>query len=222
MISPVESQTSSASTKLCSTGLISTDLTRPSTVALPGPLMSPIGLTFGEGAGRSYTSSSGSAAAARADLPSRPGAATAPGLAGRDPSAAVPAAAVLTAAVPACRSSSTRTRLCTSNGTMVAAASGMLLTTAAILSAVRSCSSRPRSGEKLRRGRITVTCVPGTWACSQISSSVARSSLRSGQLIRSSGTSSTRLIHLSRSLSARAVSMTKWTARSEVGRRLFA
>ena len=34
------------------------------------------------------------------------------------------------------------------------------LTTPAILSAVRSCSSLPSSGEKLRLGKIAVTCVP--------------------------------------------------------------
>jgi hypothetical protein len=34
------------------------------------------------------------------------------------------------------------------------------LTTKAMKSAVRSCMSRPSSGEKLRRGKITVTRVP--------------------------------------------------------------
>ena len=52
------------------------------------------------------------------------------------------------------------TRFCTSNGMMVAAALGTRLTTPAILSAVRSCSSLP-SSEKLRLGKIAVTCVPG-------------------------------------------------------------
>ncbi len=59
------------------------------------------------------------------------------------------------------RSCSTRIRFCTSNGMMVAAAFGTRLTTPAILSAVRSCSSLPSSGEKLRLGRIAVTWVPG-------------------------------------------------------------
>jgi len=44
---------------------------------------------------------------------------------------------------------------------MVAAAFGSRLTTKAMESAVRSCISRPSSGEKLRRGKITVTRVPG-------------------------------------------------------------
>ena len=45
------------------------------------------------------------------------------------------------------RSCMTSIRLRTSNGTMVAAECGIWLTTAAILSAVRSCRSRPSSGE---------------------------------------------------------------------------
>jgi hypothetical protein len=178
--------------------------------------MSPIGVTSGDGSGRSYTSRADSDAAARAELLSRRDAAVA------GAASVVAESATLPRGIAACRSDSTRTRRCTSNGMMVAAASGMLLTTAAILSAVRSCSSRPSSGEKLRRGRITVTCVPGTWACSQTRSAEARVSRRSGQSTRSSGTSSTRLTHLSRSLFARVVSMTKWTARSVVGRRLLA
>ena len=62
----------------------------------------------------------------------------------------------------------------TSNGMMVAAELGTRLTTAAILSAVRSCSSRPSSGEKLRRGSTTVTCVPLLFRLAAASSTAAR------------------------------------------------
>ena len=71
---------------------------------------------------------------------------------------------------------------------MVAAALGTRLTTPAILSAVRSCSSRPSSGEKLRLGKIAVTCVPGVSASRLTSSTAARFSLRSGQSMNSSDT----------------------------------
>ena len=104
---------------------------------------------------------------------------------------------------------------------MVAAALGTRLTTPAILSAVRSCSSRPSSGEKLRRGRITVTWVPGVAASWLTSSAAARVSLRSGASTNSSDT----LLSGSqacRSRSACSLSMTKCTARSVVGRRLLA
>ncbi len=46
-------------------------------------------------------------------------------------------------------------------GMMVTATLGTRLTTPAILSAVWPCSSLPSSGEKLRPGKITVTCAPG-------------------------------------------------------------
>ena len=77
------------------------------------------------------------------------------------------------------RSCSTCSRFCTSNGMIVAAAFGTRLTTPAILSAVRSCSSRP-SSEKLRRGRIAVTCVPGASASWLTSSAAHRVSLPVG------------------------------------------
>ena len=48
---------------------------------------------------------------------------------------------------PFCRARSTSRRFRTSNGTIVAVQWGIRLTTAAILSAVRSCSSRPSSDE---------------------------------------------------------------------------
>ena len=122
----------------------------------------------------------------------------------------------------ACRSSSTRTRLSTSNGMMVAAAFGMRLIAAAILSAVRSCSIRPRNAEKLRRGSTTVTWVPGCSASRWTSSWDACTSRRSGVSIISNGTSWPNRTHRSRSRSALALSMTKCTARSDVGRRLRA
>ncbi len=79
------------------------------------------------------------------------GAATAAARSPLAASSASPWMCVLPAAVrSACaiwRACSTCSLLCTSNGTMVAAACGIRLTTAAILSAVRSCSSRPSSGE---------------------------------------------------------------------------
>jgi hypothetical protein len=105
---------------------------------------------------------------------------------------------------------------------IVAAASGIRLTAAAILSAVRSCSSRPMSGEKPRRGSTTVTWVPGTSASRRTSSWAAWSSRRSGVSIISNGMSWPNRTHRSCSWLALAVSMTKWTARSEVGRRLRA
>src|SRR6185437_7646211 len=51
--SPVESQISQASTEFRSTERISTTRTRPSTVALPGWWIEPIGVTPGGGTGRS-------------------------------------------------------------------------------------------------------------------------------------------------------------------------
>ena len=115
----------------------------------------------------------------------------------------------------------TRSRSVTSNGMMVAAALGTRLTTPAILSAVRSCSSRPSSGEKLRRGRIAVTWVPGVAASWVTSSAAARVRRRSGVSTNSSDTLRSGS-HAVRSRSACSVSMTKWTARSTVGRRLLA
>ncbi len=104
---------------------------------------------------------------------------------------------------------------------MVAAALGTRLTTPAILSAVRSCSSRPSSGEKLRRGRIAVTWVPGASASWLTSSAAHRVSLRSGQSTNSSDTLRSGS-QAARSRSACSLSMTKCTARSIVGRRLLA
>ena len=91
---------------------------------------------------------------------------------------------------------------------MVAAALGTRLTTPAILSAVRSCSSRPSSGEKLRLGKIAVTCVPGVSASRLTSSAAARFSLRSGQSMNSSDTLRSGS-QATRSCSAFSVSMTK-------------
>ena len=103
---------------------------------------------------------------------------------------------------------------------MVAAAFGTRLTTPAILSAVRSCSSRP-SSEKLRRGRIAVTCVPGAFASWLTRSAAHRVSLRSGQSMKSSETLRSGS-QAARSRSACSLSMTKCTARTVVGRRLLA
>jgi len=87
------------------------------------------------------------------------------------------------------RAARASTRLRTSNGTIVATACGMLLITPAILSAVRSCSSRPSRGEKDRRGSTTVTLVPGCSTSRLTSSADARRIRRSGVSIISSGTS---------------------------------
>jgi hypothetical protein len=103
---------------------------------------------------------------------------------------------------------------------MVAAAFGTRLTTPAILSAVRSCRSRP-SSEKLRRGKIAVTCVPGVSASWLTRSAAALVSLRSGQSMNSSDTLRSGS-QAARSRSACSVSMTKCTARTVVGRMLFA
>ena len=105
---------------------------------------------------------------------------------------------------------------------MVAAAFGIRLTAAAILSAVRSCSIRPISGEKLRRGSTTVTWVPGCSASCRTNSWEACTSRRSGASIISNGMSWPNRTHRSRIRSALALSMTKCTARSDVGRRLRA
>ena len=103
---------------------------------------------------------------------------------------------------------------------MVAAASGTRLTTPAILSAVRSCRSLP-SSEKLRLGKIAVTCVPGVSASWQTRSTAALVSRRSGQSMNSSDTLRSGS-HATRSRSACSVSMTKCTARTVVGRMLLA
>ena len=47
------------------------------------------------------------------------------------------------------------------DGGMMIATLGTRLTTPAILSAMRPCSSPPVCGEKLRPGKITLTCAPG-------------------------------------------------------------
>ncbi|HEX4830233.1 MAG TPA: hypothetical protein VH478_03965 [Trebonia sp.] len=117
-----------------------------------------------------------------------------------------------------CRACNSATRVSTSKGTIVAAQSRTRLTTAESWSAVRSCSRRPSSGEKDRRGSTTVTCVPGGSASVTASSAAARVTRRSGVSIISSGTSSPCCAHFSRSLSACAASTTKWTARKLVGR----
>src|SRR6266702_2702109 len=85
-----------------------------------------------------------------------------------------------------------------------------------ILSAVRSCRSLPRSGEKLRLGRIAVTCVPGTSASWLTRSAAHRVSLRSGQTTNSSDTLRSGS-HAARSRSACSLSMAKCTARTVVG-----
>ena len=103
---------------------------------------------------------------------------------------------------------------------MVAAAFGTRLTTPAILSAVRSCSSVARS-EKLRLGKIAVTCVPVCSASRLTSSAAHLVSLRSGQSMNSSDTLRSGS-QAARSFSAFSLSMTKCTARTVVGRRLFA
>ena len=65
-----------------------------------------------------------------------------------EPAVVVPEAAALAArSRSSWRSFRTSIRLRTSNGTMEAAACGIWLTAAAILSAVRSCRSLPSSGE---------------------------------------------------------------------------
>ena len=102
---------------------------------------------------------------------------------------------------------------------IVAAAFGTWLITSAILSAVRSCRIRPSTGAYPRRGSTTVTWVLFCAAARLTSSRDARVSRRSGASIISSGMSCPNLIHFSCSCCARALSMTKWTARSVVGRR---
>jgi len=64
---------------------------------------------------------------------------------------------------------------------MVTAMLGTRLTAPAILSAVRPCSSLPSSGEKLRPGKITVTCAPGCSASRRTRPAAHRVSLRPGQ-----------------------------------------
>ena len=64
--------------------------------------------------------------------------------------------------------------------------------------------------------------MPGCAASALTSSAAARVILRSAQSMKSSTTSMPARVHSSRRLSAWAVSMTKWTARRVVGRRLRA
>jgi len=73
-------------------------------------------------------------------------------------------------------------------GMMVTATLGTRVTAPAILSAVRPCSSLPSCGEKLRPGKITVTCAPGSSASRRTRSAAHRVSLRPGQSTSSSGT----------------------------------
>src|SRR5262249_23236110 len=114
------------------------------------------------------------------------------------------------------------TRLSTSKGTIVAAACGMRDTAAAILSAVRSCSSLPTTAEYVRRGRIAVTPTPGSSASALTSSAAHLASRRSGQSTKSSTMPVFARTQSRRRVSAWALSITKCTACSEVGRRLRA
>jgi hypothetical protein len=74
------------------------------------------------------------------------------------------------------------------DGGMMIATLGTRLTTPAILSAMRPCSSLPVCGEKLRPGKITLTCAPGDSASWRTRSSAHLVSPRSGQSTNSSGT----------------------------------
>ena len=106
-------------------------------------------------------------------------------------------------------------------GMIVIATLGTRLTTPAILSAVRPCSSPPGGGEKLRPGKITVTWAPGDSASRRTRSLAHRVSPRSGQSTNSSGTPRSGG-QAARSRSACWLSMTKCTARNVVGRRRLA
>lgn len=70
---------------------------------------------------------------------------------------------------------------------IVTATPGTPLTTAAIWSAARPCNSLP-CGEKLRPGKITVTCAPGSSASRRTRPAADLGSLRPGHSTNSSGT----------------------------------
>src|SRR6266700_2140060 len=198
---PVASWISYASTVLWSTGRISTLCTRPSTVDRRPLVSETMGLTR-----RDDTEPQGSSAALDAGLPAGGEAAWLPG-----------GGAWVAGVSWPLRSLSASSLLCTSNGTIVAAACGIRLTAAATLSAVWSCNSRPSSGVKLRLGKTTVTPTPGSAASSLTSAAAALASRRSGQSTRSSVTPLLARTQSRRSALARCLSMTKCTARREVG-----
>jgi hypothetical protein len=95
---------------------------------------------------------------------------------------------------------------------MIAAAFGSQLTTKAMESVVRSCMIRTSSGEKLRRGKIKVTRMPG-FSGAYATSSTAPRSVSCGRLVNHAG----RLCNALRSAARRALARTLRVTQSDDG-----